>query len=71
MGELEVTITVQVYNLFVFFSTSDSNELTVSVDAAWQTRGSGRSFDSLSGIGIIILILLCPPPTGEGIKCYP
>ena len=24
-------------------------ELTVSVDADWQKRGSGRSFDSLSG----------------------
>ncbi|XP_076102946.1 uncharacterized protein LOC143072050 [Mytilus galloprovincialis] len=27
----------------------DSNELTVSVDGAWQKRGSGRSYDSLSG----------------------
>lgn len=26
-----------------------TDELTVSVDAGWQKRGSGRSFDSLSG----------------------
>ncbi|CAG2186397.1 unnamed protein product [Mytilus edulis] len=28
---------------------SDSDELIVSVDGAWQKRGSGRSYDSLSG----------------------
>ena len=40
------------------FSRNEGNEdLTVSVDAGWQKRGSGRSFDSLSGREFQVKIL--------------
>lgn len=32
-----------------------SDNLTVSVDAGWQKRGSGRSYNSLSGNGLFFL----------------
>lgn len=33
----------------IFFRGENTDGLTVSVDGAWQKRGSCRSFDSLSG----------------------
>lgn len=33
----------------IFLRDENTDGLTVSVDGAWQKRGSGRSFDSLSG----------------------
>ena len=43
----------------IFSRKFDSNELTVSVDGAWQKRGCGRSYDSLSGMyNVKILKLL-------------
>ena len=38
-----------VYCTLFFNRNEGAEELTVSVDAGWQKRGSGRSFDSLSG----------------------
>lgn len=32
-----------------------SDNLTVSLDAGWQKRGSGRSYDSLSGNGLFFI----------------
>lgn len=38
------------YNICKFFLRGENTVgLTVSVNGAWQKRGSGRSFDSLSG----------------------
>ena len=40
------------------FSRNEGNEdLTISVYAGWQKRGSGRSFDSLSGRYFYIKII--------------
>ena len=37
------------YTILFINRNEDGEELTVSVVAGWQKRGSGRSFDSLSG----------------------
>ena len=34
---------------FIHFRNKQSTSNTVSVDGAWQKRGSGRSYDSLTG----------------------
>ena len=41
-------ITLKYIFFFLFISTKDQE--TVSYDAGWQTRGSGRNYASLSGI---------------------
>ena len=41
----------------MFLRNEGNEDLTVSVDAGWQKRGSGRSFDSLSGRDFHIKIL--------------
>ena len=43
---------IKIHFFFKFISTKDQE--TVSYDAGWQTRGSGRNYASLSGISFFI-----------------
>lgn len=43
-----------IHNFFLFtiFRQTGDDQLAVSVDAGWQKRGSGKAYDSLSGMNL-------------------
>lgn len=54
-GLVFIPINTKFLKVLIFFSNfrkQGADAITASVDAGWQKRGSGRSYDSLSGMCI-------------------